>query len=85
MLSTSLPLLIDPSNFRVAFRDHFHAVCPTGPVCLNLTAPREDHCTVVESTPTREQKHSQIWLSWRVAKEWDKSGLMVLKKKLRTL
>ena len=77
----------DPSNFRVAFRDHFHAVCPTGPsaACLKLTALRKpnppaargrdavsraDQCTVVESTPTREQKHSQIWLSWRVANEW---------------
>ena len=30
---------------------------------------REDPCIAVESTPTREQKHSQIWLSWRVAKE----------------
>ena len=28
------------------------------------TVSREDQCTVVESTPTREQKHSQIWLSW---------------------
>ena len=52
MLSASLPLLIARKMIRatsgLAFRDHFHAVCPTGPVCcvpqFDRTAEAQSAC-----------------------------------------
>ena len=35
-----------------------------------------------DQRPTNEQKQSQIWLSWRVAKSRESAGLMVRRKKL---